>query len=895
MSKWRARTAYRIPWLVAVLLLSYFVVSSAPPRDGVPEFPAAAGAGQTRTVTGWRLQSSGQAGQDGAALSSPSYDDGAWTSVPARSTVLGGLVAAGEYPDLNYSASLRDKVNPQDFTVPWWYRTTITAGPKPETHTFVDLPGGVIPKAEVWFNGTMIAGPDVVAGAYPAHRFDVSGLVRPGVNALAIKVFPSSLCLDPETDPCPDLSIGFLDWSQPPPDNSMGVWRDVRFVETGAVSLRDPRVVTRLALPDLGSAELTVKADLTNNTDQTVVTKAGGRIDSFSFEKNVTLTPHESVTVTFEPVHLDHPRVWWPAQMGGQPMYRLTMAASADGTPSDRATTDFGVRDVQSRLNDAGDRYYTVNGKPFLVRGAGWAPDLFLRYDARRLEDEFSYIRDLGLNTIRLEGKGENDEFYQLADRLGIMLLPGWECCTKWQAYAKWSPADHAVAKASAVTEGHRLRNHPSILGFYVGSDTAPAPEVEKEYLDGLAASDWQAPIISSIGWRTSPRLGPSGNKGLGPYWWVPPSYWYGKQKGGAFGFEAEHGPGPAIPDLRSLEKILSPRELADLWQHGDKPQFHLSWSSNFDRLAEYSTALERRYGKPADLADFAEKSQLANYEVNRAQFEAYGAEQSTTDRPATGTIYWLLNNAWPSLFWHLYDYSMAPSGGYFGARTALRPLHVQYRYDNSAVALVNTGLRDAGPLSVQTTVFDLDGTQRYDHTTNSVTAKGNAASTLDTVPVPDGVSTTYFVRLLLRDAQGNVVDRNVYWLSTKPDEVNYQADEWRLSPQTAYADLSGLRLLAPGTVSVNAGSEARGDDVTTTVTLTNTGDKVAFFLRATVTADGGEVAPAIWSDDYVTLWPGESVALTARYRRALLHGAEPVVQLNGVNVEARELAAAIR
>ncbi|GAA4527841.1 glycoside hydrolase family 2 protein [Amycolatopsis samaneae] len=879
-----------IPGLVVVLILPFLLTGSDGPAGAGPD-PAAV-AGQVRTVPGWRLRSGTEAGDDGAALSSPSYDDGAWTAVPARSTVLGGLVAAGRYPDLNYSANLRDKVDPKDFTVPWWYRTTVTAAPAPGRHTFVDLPGGVIPKAEVWFNGTMIAGTDVVAGAYPAHRFDVSGLLRPGANALAVKVFPSSLCLDPDTQPCPDLSIGFLDWNQPPPDNNMGVWRDVRFVETGAVSLRDPRVVTRLALPGLESAELTVRAELANNTDRTVAARATGKIGTLSFAKDVTLAPHETTTVTFEPIHLDRPRVWWPAQMGDQPMYRLAMAVSADGTPSDGASTDFGVRDVQSRLNGGGDRYYLVNGKPFLVRGAGWVPDLFLRSDARRLQDEFSYIRDLGLNTIRLEGKGENDEFYQLADRLGIMLLPGWECCTKWQAYAKWTPADHAVARASAVTEGHRLRNHPSILGFYVGSDTAPTPEVEKEYLDGLAASDWQAPVISSIGWRTSPLLGASGNKGLGPYWWVPPSYWYGKQKGGAFGFEAEHGPGPAIPELGSLEKILSPQELADLWQHGDKPQFHLSWSENFDRLAEYSTALERRYGKPTGLADFVEKSQLANYEVNRAQFEAYGAEQSATDRPSTGTIYWLLNNAWPSLFWHLYDHSMAPSGGYFGARTALRPLHVQYRYDNAAVALVNTGLRDAGPLSVQTTVFDLDGTQRYDHTTNPVTAKGNAASTLDTVPVPDGISTTYFVRLLLRDAQGNVVDRNVYWLSTQPDEVNTEADEWRLSPQTAYADLSGLRRLAKGTVSATASSEARGDDVTTHVTLTNPGDQVAFFLRATVIAGDTEVAPAIWSDDYVTLWPGESMTLTAKYRRAQLNNTEPAVRLNGVNVDTRQLAA---
>ena len=104
----------------------------------------------------------------------------------------------------------------------------------------------------------------------------------------------------------------------------------------------------------------------------------------------------------------------------------------------------------------------------------------------------------LGLNTIRREGKEENDEFYALADKLGIMVMPGWECCSYWQSYGSWQDADHTVAKASATTEGLRLRNHPSVLGFYIGSDTAPPAAVEKDYLDGLKVSDWQAPIISS-------------------------------------------------------------------------------------------------------------------------------------------------------------------------------------------------------------------------------------------------------------------------------------------------------------------------------------------------------------------------------------------------------------
>ncbi|MFI9382960.1 glycosyl hydrolase 2 galactose-binding domain-containing protein [Kutzneria sp. NPDC052558] len=873
----------QVPWLVTALGLALVLPAgvsdaSAQPRTAAPTVP-----GQTVTVPGWKLQTSKTATQGGATLSAPSYDDSAWTTVPARSTVLGGLISAGKYGDLNYSTNLKN-VTKSDFSAPWWYRQTFSATPAAGKHTFLRLDNGIIGGSEIWLNGAKIGTTDT--GAYPAHEFDVTGVLKSGANALAIKASPA--------DPKKQLSISWVDWTQLPPDNNMGIWRDVQLAESGAVTVRNTRVVTSVA-GDLKSADLTIKAEITNNTNASVTTTVAGTVDSTPFSQQVTLTANQTKTVSIAQ-HLANPRVWWPYEMGDQPLYHLALNASVDGQVSDSAATDFGVRDVKSSIKDGG-MAFTVNGKPFLVRGGGWSSDLFLRYDSRKLGDQLDYVKDLGLNTVRLEGKEENDEFYELADKLGIMVMPGWECCSYWQSYSSWKDADHTVAKASAVTEGLRLRNHPSVLGFYIGSDTAPPAAVEKDYLDGLKVSDWQAPIISSAATASSPVTGASGNKMDGPYWWIPPNYWYGSQLGGAFGFASEVGPGPTIPDADALRKYLSPQELSDLWQNGSKAQYHLSPSGDFSKLGSFLTALGKRYGAPKSLDDFTVKAQLTNYEVNRAQFEAFGRNQSKSGKPATGVIYWMLNNPWPTLFWHLYDYSMQPSGSYFGAKTGLRPLHVQYSYDDRSVALVNTGLSAQSGLSVQTTIFNADGTVKSDTTQSAVTAKANGSTTLDKVATPSGLSATYFVRLLLKDSSGAVVDRNVYWLSTKADTLNYDNSTWYDTPQSGYADLTGLQNLGTGKVDVAASTTTSGDRSTTSVKLTNSGGKVAFFLRATIRkgASGDELAPITWSDDYVTIWPGESVTLKADYRTADLGGATPNVQVAGVNVAARTVPAGPR
>ncbi|MET0237245.1 MAG: sugar-binding domain-containing protein [Kibdelosporangium sp.] len=811
--------------LAAVLVLPLLAVpplaAPAAARTGfvAPELP-----GQSRNVPSWRIH---PATEGGERISSPGYADGDWLTVPARSTVMAGLIAGGRYPDLNYGTNLQDAVNRADFSVPWWYRQEFTSAAN--RHTFLRLNGGVISRGEVWLNGTLLGTP---IGAYPRHEFDITGLLRPGRNAIAIKAMPA--------DPYRDLTVSFLDWSPPAPDNNMGLWRDVGLATAGDVSLLEPRVLTALT-PDLQSATLTAKVELRNNTPAPVTTTVLGTIENRPLSQRVTI-PAGLTTITFPPMKIDKPRVWWPAQFGDQPLYRLNLTAFAGHGLSDHTATDFGVREVRSELTATGARQFYVNGKPFGVRGGGWASDLFLRTQPDRLAKELRLARDMGLNTLRLEGKQEDHELLELADQYGIMLLPGWECCTKWEKYTTWTEEDHEVATRSIEAEAKRMVNHPSVLGFFIGSDNAAPARVEKSYIDTLRAADFTAPIIPAAANKATPILGRSGMKMDGPYWWIPPNYWYQDRLGGAAGFASEIGSGPTIPELDTLTKFLTPQEIDDLWRNPSKPQYHLAKKEVFSTLSIFATALARRYGEPKDLADFLRKAQLANYEANRAQFEAYGRDFADPVNPATGMIYWMANNAWPTLYWHLWSHDLATAGSYFGAKKATRPLHVQYSYDDRSVVLANTGL-SAADLTVRATAFALDGRVLSDQSTPA-TADPNTSRRVLRVPA---ASETYLLRLLVQDSTGREIDRNVYWLSTSDDVLDFGKSTWWHTPATGYADFTALQNLPKATVTTTI----RGSEVV----LHNNSGTVALAVRA-------DLPGAQWSDNYVTLWPGETLTL---------------------------------
>lgn len=815
---------------------------------------------------------------------------------------MAGLLENRTYGNVFYSDNLRAVEEPDSsgnvFLIPWWYRTefTLVQG-APQAHTLLRI-NGMIASADVWLNGHPVAEQATVAGAYPVHELDVTRWVHAGVNTLALRVHPG--------DPRTSLSIGWVDWNPTPPDNNMGPWRGVEIVRTGPVQIRSPRVTATLSLPDLSRAALTARVEAKNLDASAHDAAITGVVAGVSLRRTIHLKPGETQTIAFSPksdpaLELSHPQVWWPVGMGAHPLYALQLAAAIDNAVSDRTSATFGIRSVTSHLTQQGYHQFVINGKPVLIRGAGWAPDMFLRDDPTRMEAEFSYIVNLGLNTIRSEGKLEDARFYDLADREGIMILAGWECCDKWESWAKtggepWDAADEKVAADSMASEARLLRSHPSVIGFLIGSDNAPPTAIAKTYVDTLHAEDWSLPIIAAASDQATSETGPSGMKMAGPYDWVPPSYWYADKLGGAFGFDSEVSAGATIPRLEDLSRMLSPQELEALWKYPAVRQFHASaaWST-FATIATFDTALAKRYGPPRSLEDYVAKSQLENYDNVRAQFEAFNARMDAAN-PSTGVIYWMLNNAWPSLHWHLYDYFLNPAGTYFGAKKANEPVHIQYSYDTREIVLVNHTLHDEHGLRALIRVRGLEGGVSYQRRAQNIDLPANAVRALATLPALAGLSRTYFIELELAAANGRPLSRNVYWLSTQTDELDWVHSNWYLTPVTRYADLTPLQSLPTATSEVRATMRHDGAEDVTTVTLEvpPSSRALALFQHVSIRqSEGGElVLPILWSDNDVTLWPGESLTLTAR--SATPRVATPVVEVSGWNVPTRSIPIAV-
>jgi len=317
----------------------------------------------------------------------------------------------------------------------------------------------------------------------------------------------------------------------------------------------------------------------------------------------------------------------------------------------------------------------------------------------------------------------------------------------------------------------------------------------------------------------------------------------------------------------------------------------------------ELDSAMQARYGSWSSLAQYVLEAQVQNYEDTRAQFEAFIDHWNNAASPSTGTVYWQMNKGWPTLLWALYNNDYDQAGSYFGAKKGNSTIHALYAIDNATVSVDNLAGASQSGLSVTATVYDINSNvlDRQTSTTLSLASQAVVNNVL-TPRVPATGSTpvqTYFVELVLSQ-NGVAIERNVYWLSTKADVVNWSKSLGQpKSTISQYADLTALRNLAAGTVSVTASSS----NGTTTVTITNTSTThtVAFFIRADVrrgTTSGmelpgdNEVLPITWSDDDITLFPGESQTLTATYDPTLLQGARPVVSIQGWNVTGFDVGA---
>jgi exo-1,4-beta-D-glucosaminidase len=878
--------------------------------------PAARADVSTIGLHGWQVQSSAVVLEDGATISQPAYAAGGWLRVRpddagAPGTEVGALLQNGRCPGVFFSTRMREcfgymsQIGPvtiNRFAVPWWFRTTFRSSAR---HTQL-IVSGVVGAAQVWVDGHRIG---VAQGDYTRFVFDITRLLRRGANAVALELEPNN--------PMTMFTLDNVDWTQIPPDNNTGLQFPVQLHTSGAVGIGDAHVVQADA-PDFSRADLTLKAAVSNFTAKarcaavtaTVTAPDGQR--AWHVTQSLTLPPGATREVSL-PLTLVHPRVWWPYQMGGQPLYGLSMAVSAGGRIADRAQETFAVRTVStrlvgpSRLTPSGSRQFLVNGRPFVFRGGGWSEDLFLRYSAADIANQIALIRNLGLNGIRTEGKQMPADFYEQMDRAGVLIDAGYQCCDAWQLQDSGltSPHDLDLLGLSALTIGQNLRDHPSVLNFS-WSDDQPTDAQERVSLAGFARADFADPLIASAEYKASPLLGPSGEK-EGPYDWVPPGYWYDRTHyaagdptrtnvGGAWGFDSEASAGDTVPTLDSIARFLSRREQRELWRNPDYNQYHLNYEPglpnpdtnggySFGTLHDLDRAIAARYGRWSSLESYVEEAQVQNYETQRAEFEAYIDHSADAEAPSTGIVYWQLNKGWPTLLWDLYNNDYDQAGSYFGAQEANQPLHALYAYDTGQVTVDNLGPSTEGGLSVESRVYDLGGHLLDDRTSAPLSLPSQGVRTGVLTPAVPAIAhrpTVYFVELLLR-SRGALADRNVYWLSTQPDIVDWpRTIGLPQATMTQYAALEGLKRLAPATLAVTAHSVAGA----TTVTITNVGRSVAFFIRTDVRRGprGPEVLPAFWTSNDTTLWPGESETVEVSYRAAELHSAAPVVTVSAWN-----------
>ena len=930
----------------------------------LPNSPSDTGASDISNLGsgGWEVQSSAVATQPGAQISTPGFNTSTWLPVTnddagAPGTEIEALAQNGNCPgdtalqpvnqgtsspnSVFFSNNLQlcygsmSKIGPDtvsQFSVPWWWRTDFTPN-LAVGQTASLIVNGVVGSANVWVNGTEVATSSIVTGAYTRFTFNVTSLIRSGTNSLAIEVNPN--------DPSSMFTLDNVDWTQIPPDNNTGIQFPVQLQADGALAVGNSHV-NQSDTANLSSAALTVKTDVTNYTTAaqaatvTATITPPGTGTPITVTQNVTVPASTTQTVQFTPssfpsLTITGPQVWWPYQLGAQPLYTLGVSVAQGATTYNTTTETFGIRTVTSSLvgsnaiEPSGARAFKINGVPIVIRGGGWSPNLFLHYSAADTAKQIAIMKNMGVDAIRLEGHIMPNDWFQQMDAAGILVNGGFQCCDAWQVGGSLTQAQLNVLQNSAQTIGTNLRNHPSVFSFQ-WSDNQPSSQQESVSITGFTNADFypQNPLIASAEYKSTTTLGVSGEK-EGPYDWVPPDYWYDTthlgsdttvtNAGAAWGYDSEESAGDTVPTMDSLNRFMSASDLSNLWQNTKFNQYHANYEPHcrlgysFGTLCHFDAALSSRYGQWSSLAQYVEDAQAQEYEDTRAQFEAFIAHANNTPLPSTGTIYWQMNKGWPSLLWNLYNSDGDQAGSYFGAQEANRSLHALYALDNGTVTLDNLSSTTQAGLSVEATVYNLAGTVLDDQTASNISLASQQVLTGVLTPkVPTNPVETYFVELQLKQ-NGSLADRNVYWLSTQPDVVNWTKTLGQ--PQgtvSQYANLTGLQALPSSSITATATTTRQagpdGADLATTVTITNTSSStVAFLLRADVrrgTTSGQELAgdnelqTSLWPDNDITLFPGESQTLTVTYDSSDLQGATPVISVSGWNVSKIDIAAPV-
>jgi len=746
----------------------------------------------------------------------------AWMPATVPGTVLTSYLDNGAVPDPFYSDN-NTQISESYFLNDFVYRGRLRYDGSAEK-VWLDF-GGINWKADVSLNGTYLG---KIEGAFTTARFDVSGIVRKGENDVEIYIHrpdhPGSNKADNLSrcarnggklgadNPTFHATVGW-DWMPSMHDRNIGIWREVGFSESGTVTVGDP--VVRTELQDDGSAKVLVGASLTNHGSETVYATWNGTLGSASFGLEISLNPGASEVLT-QVISIPDPLLWWPNGYGEQNLCEVKMQVGASGSVSDSLSFVTGLRQVTYDTSDHRLSIY-VNGRRFIGKGGNWGfPEAMLRYGEREYDIAVGLHAQENFNIIRnWVGQTGDREFYDACDRHGIMV---------WQDF--WlanpvdgpDPDDEAMFLANADNYVRRIRNHPCIVLYCGRNEGTPPPGLDS----GLKklVSDLTPDIIY---FPDSSRDIVSGH---GPY-----NRRTALQNFTSWGQERFHSElgMPNVPNYESLVRFI-PED--HLWPQDDIWGYHNWTRESAQSIESFNDAITTMFGEPKDARQFCEWAQWVNYDGFRSIFESRSACRR-------GLTLWMSHSAWPDLVFFTYDYYFDTDAGYFGCKKACEPIHIQWNPATKNVEVVNTSAGDRTGLKATARVLDMYGRELSRKERIFVSYED---STFECFPLnfPDGQEVCYY-SLILDNAEGTVISENIYVQGRETDNFK------------ALLELPEAKL------------DSKWDGEV--LKLSNKGNIPAMMIRiqALDPKTGERILPAVYSDNYFHLMPGQTRSIEVR------------------------------
>jgi hypothetical protein len=804
----------------------------------------------------WRIQRDSLVESGGEALSRTGFDDKDWMVATVPGTELVSYLNAGAIPNPNY-ADNQNMVSDSFFYADFWYRNEFVAPAGAEgRRAWLNL-DGINWKADVFLNGEKIGR---IEGGFMRGRFDVTSRLKPGErNALAVRVVKNATpgSVREKTWESPDKNGGALgadnptyhatigwDWIPVVRGRDDGIWKDVYLTTSGPVTIDNPFVTTVLPLPDTSKADIHVEATLSNHEAKAVSGTLRGRFGDKAFEMPVALDASAEKTVKAT-LHLENPKLWWPAGYGEPNLYNVELRfETADQGVSDAKRFEAGVRQF-TYSEEGGALRMWINGRRFIARGGNWGfPESMLLYRGREYDVAVRYHADMHFTMIRnWVGQTGDDEFYEACDRRGIVV---------WQDFWLANPADGPDPDDNDLFLRNvrdyvlRVRNHAS-MGLYCGRNEGYPP---KPIDDGIRKTLAELhPDLHYI-----PSSADDTVEGHGPYGVLPTRFYF--EQRATPKLHSELG----MPNIMSLDSVRQTMPDTEMWPQGRMWGLHDFCLNGAQRGTAFRAMIDDGYGGASSVDEWLTLAQFVNYEGHRAMYEAQS-------RNRMGLLIWMSHPAWPTFVWQTYDYYFEPTAAYFGAKKASEPLHIQWNAATDTVEVVNYSGGNATGLRARAEIRNMDGSLKWEKEVPVTSAEDSDVQAIK-MEYPAGLTPVHFIRLRLARG-GETVSENFYWRGLK--EGDYRA----------------LRQLPRVKIEAATRVERQGSRWQLAVDLHNVSSQPALMVKLKVVREksGDRILPAMYSDNYVALMPGERRTIAIEVEDADTRGEAPRVAVDGFNV----------